>query len=46
MCSSDLSRDTVDIDLKGKKIVLDCANGAAYKVAEKVYRNLGARMQV
>ena len=36
-------KDTVDIDLKGKKIVLDCANGAAYKVAEKVYRNLGAR---
>ena len=35
---------TVDIDLTGKKLVLDCANGAAYQVAEKVYRNLGANV--
>lgn len=33
---------TTAISLKGKKIVLDCANGAAYKVAEKVYEALGA----
>lgn len=33
---------TVDMDLTGQKIVLDCANGAAYKVAEKVFRALGA----
>ncbi len=34
--------ETVDCDLTGKKIVLDCANGAAYKVAEMVYSMLGA----
>ncbi|WP_305041560.1 phosphoglucosamine mutase [Geoalkalibacter sp.] len=31
-----------DLDLKGLKIVLDCANGAAYKVAPAVLRELGA----
>lgn len=35
-----------DIDLGGRKIVLDCANGAAYQVAEKVYRELGAKTVV
>lgn len=35
---------TVDLDLTGKKIVLDCANGAAYQVAEKVYTDLGANV--
>lgn len=33
---------TINVDITGLKIVLDCANGAAYKVAEKVYRDLGA----
>ncbi|MBQ6496938.1 MAG: phosphoglucosamine mutase [Firmicutes bacterium] len=33
---------TIDVDITGLKVVLDCANGAAYKVAEKVYRDLGA----
>lgn len=37
---------TADIDLGGRKIVLDCANGAAYQVAEKVYRELGAKTVV
>ena len=27
-------------DLNGVKVVLDCANGASYIVAEKVYRDL------
>jgi len=36
--------DSTDIDLSGKKIVLDCANGASYKVAEKVYKTLGAEI--
>ncbi|MEG0392206.1 MAG: phosphoglucosamine mutase, partial [Anaerovoracaceae bacterium] len=35
-----------DVDLTGKKIALDCANGAAYQVAEKVYRELGAEVIV
>ncbi len=38
--------ETVDCDLTGKKIVLDCANGAAYKVAEMVYSLLGADITV
>ena len=38
--------ETVDCDLTGKKIVLDCANGAAYKVAEMVYSMLGADITV
>ncbi len=37
---------TIDVDIKGVKLVLDCANGASYKVAEKVYRNLGADITV
>jgi phosphoglucosamine mutase len=31
-----------DLDLSGLKIVLDCANGAAYKVAPAVLQELGA----
>lgn len=37
---------TTDVDLSGKKIVLDCANGAAYKVAKMVYDRLGAETVV
>ena len=33
-----------DIDLSGLKIVLDCANGAAYKVAPAVFEELGAEV--
>lgn len=36
----------VDVDLTGVKLVLDCANGAAYKVAEQVYKRLGAEVVV
>ncbi len=35
-----------DMNLEGKKVVLDCANGAAYQVAPKVYEELGARVVV
>lgn len=37
-------KQTIDINLVGMKIVIDCANGAAYKVAEKVFRELGAKI--
>ncbi|MEG0830228.1 MAG: phosphoglucosamine mutase [Anaerovoracaceae bacterium] len=37
---------TVDISFKGLKIVLDCANGAAYQVAERVFKNLEADVTV
>jgi phosphoglucosamine mutase len=33
-----------DLDLEGLKIVIDCANGAAYKVAPKVLEELGAEV--
>jgi phosphoglucosamine mutase len=32
--------------LKGVKILLDCANGAAYKIAPRVFRDLGANVKV
>lgn len=39
-------KSTIDVDITGMKVVLDCANGAAYKAAEKVYRELGAEVFV
>ncbi|KUK83915.1 MAG: Phosphoglucosamine mutase [Pelotomaculum thermopropionicum] len=33
---------TVNTDLKGLKIVVDCANGAAYHVAPRICRRMGA----
>ncbi len=33
---------TVDFKLLGKKIVLDCANGACFKIAPEVFMRLGA----
>ena len=33
-----------EMDLSGLKIVLDCANGAAYKVAPAVFQELGAEV--
>lgn len=38
----DFLLSTADFDLKGKKIVLDCANGASYAIAGKVYEALEA----
>ena len=40
----DFLLSTVDIDLTGKKVVLDCGNGAAYKIAPVVYERLGAEV--
>lgn len=34
------------IDLKGLRIVVDCANGAAYRVAPRVFNDLGATVDV
>lgn len=33
---------TVDVRLEGFKVALDCANGASYKVASRVFRAMGA----
>jgi phosphoglucosamine mutase len=35
-----------DLDFQGIKLVVDCANGAAYKVAPTVLRELGAAVDV
>lgn len=35
-------KSTLTHSFKGKKIVLDCANGAAYELAPRVFRELGA----
>jgi len=35
-----------DLDFQGIKLVVDCANGAAYKVAPTVLRELGAKVDV
>lgn len=33
-------------DFKGMKIVLDCANGATYKIAPQIFKKLGAEVKV
>jgi phosphoglucosamine mutase len=33
-----------DLDLSGKRILLDCANGATYAVAPEIFRRLGAEV--
>ncbi|MBO3446486.1 phosphoglucosamine mutase, partial [Clostridium sp. CCUG 7971] len=35
-------KSIINVDFKGLKVVLDCANGAAYKVAPIVFDELGA----
>ena len=35
-----------DLDFQGMKLVVDCANGAAYKVAPAILRELGAKVEV
>lgn len=42
-CKSSVSSS---ITLQGMKLVLDCANGATYKVAPSVFRELGAQVTV
>lgn len=37
-------KGTISGDLKGLKIAVDCANGAAYKVAPRVLQELGAEV--
>jgi len=40
------AKSTIDIDLNGLKVALDCANGAAYQTAVKTFRELGADVRV
>lgn len=39
-------KTTIDTDLKGLKIALDCAEGASYFIAPKVFEELGAEVHV
>lgn len=41
---TDYVKSTIDGDLTGIKIVLDCANGAAYETAPAVFEALGAKV--
>jgi phosphoglucosamine mutase len=33
-----------DLDLSGRRVLLDCANGATYRVAPEIFRRLGAEV--
>ena len=35
-----------DLDLGGRRIVLDCAHGATYRAAPEIFRRLGAEVEV
>lgn len=37
-------KETIDVDLKGLKIVVDCANGAAFRVTPTLLQDLGAEV--
>ncbi len=39
-------KKSTDANMKGVKVVLDCANGASYKAAERVFQDLGAKVKV
>lgn len=40
------AKSTVDVSLKGLRVALDCANGAAYEAAVETFRSLGAEVVV
>lgn len=42
----DYLKSFLNMDLSGTKIALDCSNGAAYKIAEDIFKNLGAEILV
>ncbi|MCY6483441.1 phosphoglucosamine mutase [Clostridium aestuarii] len=42
----EFAKATIDGDLKGIKVALDCANGASYKVGLETFRELGAEVVV
>lgn len=42
----EFAKSTIDIDLKGLKVALDCANGASYITSVQTFRQLGAEVVV
>lgn len=43
---ADFLKSTIDVDLKGMKIAIDCANGASYMAAPKTLCDLGAEVKI
>jgi len=39
-------KEAIDVDLAGLKVVLDCANGAAYQTAPRLFAEMGAEVTV
>ncbi len=37
-------KSTINVSLQGMKLVLDCANGAAYQAAKRLFSDLGAKV--
>lgn len=42
----EFAKSTIDVDLKGLKIALDCANGASYEAAVEAFEELDAEVHV
>lgn len=40
----DFLKDTIDVNFKGLKIAVDCGNGAVYKAAPELLKELGAQV--
>jgi phosphoglucosamine mutase len=40
----ELQRRFADLDLSGRRVVLDCANGATFEAAPEIFRRLGAEV--
>ncbi|MDP9188522.1 MAG: phosphoglucosamine mutase, partial [Actinomycetota bacterium] len=38
-------RSSFQLDLSGRKVILDCANGATYRVAPMIFERLGAEVE-
>lgn len=43
---TEYAKSTIEMDLKGIRVALDCANGACYKAAVNAFRELGADVYV
>ncbi len=43
---ADLQARFGELDLHGSRVLLDCANGATYRVAPEIFRRLGAEVEV
>ncbi|WP_432666797.1 phosphoglucosamine mutase [Wukongibacter baidiensis] len=43
---ADFVKSTIDVDLTGMKIAIDCANGASYMAAPKALTDLGAEIEI